>query len=219
MPTIHALMVGINAYPTNPLSGCLNDVKAMEAYLRKMYHGLPGTQLRISRITDEDVVNPTRQNIIDGFSIFGEAQPGDLCLFYFSGHGSFTKAPDEFWTETDGNVESFVCLDSRLPGGRDLVNKEMGFLIAKALEGKSGVLFVAITDCCHSGTITKAFAENKWKERSFAADFTPRSLQDYFGYNQSINGKPAYEVSLANGKKRVTVQQAPHLHLAAAQAD
>lgn len=217
MPTLHALLVGINAYPVSPLSGCLNDVAAMEAYLRKTYEGRGPSALRIQRITDADETKPTRQNIIDGFGFFKKAEAGDVCLFYYSGHGSFSKAPDEFWTERDGYLESFVCTDSRLPGGRDLMNKEMGYLISKALEGKQDVQFVAITDCCHAGTITKALTENKWTERSFVADFTPKKLEDYLGFTDTINGRPAYKIETREGKKTVTVQQARHIHLAASQ--
>jgi hypothetical protein len=215
MPTIHALLVGINAYPISPLRGCINDVNAVEAYLRASYDNAPGLQLRIQRITDEEKIQPTRQNIIDGFGFFKEAKEGDVCLFYYSGHGSFTAAPKEFWTEIDGNLESFVCIDSRLPGGQDLTNKEMGYLIAKTLEGKKDVQFVAITDCCHSGTITKALTENQYIERSMVANFIPANIEDYLGYRDTINGQPAYQDKTENGKRKVTVQQAPHIHLAA----
>lgn len=217
MPTIHALLIGINAYPISPLSGCLNDVASMEEYLQKNHGAQSALQLRTTRITDTVPVKPTRQNIIDKFSFFKIAEPSDVCLFYYSGRGSFTKAPEEFWTERDGYLESFVCIDSRLPGGRDLTNKEVGYLISKVLEKKKDVQFVAITDCCHSGAITKAWAENKWKERSSLTDFTPKKLEDYVGFTDTINGKPAYEISTRDGRKTVTVQQAPHIHLAASQ--
>jgi pimeloyl-ACP methyl ester carboxylesterase len=173
--------------------------------------------LRIKRITDEEPITPTRHNIIEGFGFFSDAKAGDVCLFYYSGHGSFTAAPEEFWTERDGYLESFVCLDSRMPGGRDLTNKEMGYLIARTLEGKPAVDFVAITDCCHSGTITKAMAESKYIERSMPADYIPRNIDSYYGYGSTINGKSAYEDETKDGKRKVTVQQAPHIHLAASQ--
>lgn len=217
MPTIHALLIGINAYPSHPLSGCINDVKAVEAYLKKMYDAQSTFHLRVNRITDEEAIKPARENIIKGFSFFNEAKDGDVCLFYYSGHGSFSKAPEEFWTERDGYLESFVCIDSRLQGGRDLMNKEVGFLISKALENKPGVQFIAITDCCHSGTITKALRENKWKERSFVADFTPKSIESYLGFGETVNGQPAYRIDAAQGKRKVTVQQGKHIHLAASQ--
>jgi hypothetical protein len=218
MPTIHALLIGINAYPTNALSGCINDVKAVETWLQKSFDKDASlVKLRINRITDEDAIQPTRQNIIEGFSFFREAVAGDVCLFYYSGHGSFSAAPEAFWTERDGYLESFVCIDSRLPGGRDLTNKEMGYLIAKTLEGKADVQFVAITDCCHSGTITKAFVENRYTERSMEPDFMPKDLESYLGFGDTINGKPAYKDEMDGDKRKVTVQQAAHIHLAAAQ--
>lgn len=218
MPNVYALLVGINAYSTSPLSGCINDVKAVEAWLQNSFgDNSSPVQLRIKRITDEDIIQPTRQNIIDGFKFFVDAVEGDICLFYYSGHGSFTVAPEAFWTERDGLLESFVCIDSRLPGGSDLTNKEMGYLIAKTLESKKGVHFVAITDCCHSGTITKALVENRYTERTMGANFIPRDIENYLGYDDTINGEAAYKDEMVSGKRRVTVLQAPHIHLAASQ--
>ena len=88
MATIYALLVGINNYPVKPLSGCINDIKAVEDYLQKMYGNSPGITLKINRITDEDSIKPTRANIIAGFDHFKNAGENDTCFFYYSGHGS-----------------------------------------------------------------------------------------------------------------------------------
>jgi len=123
MATIYALLVGINNYPVKPLSGCINDLKAVEDYLQKMYGKNKDITLKIKRITDEDAIQPTRANIITGFNHFNNAGPNDTCFFYYSGHGSWTPAPKEFWSEADMRSESFVCIDSRTPGGKDLMDK------------------------------------------------------------------------------------------------
>lgn len=210
MSAVYALLVGINNYPHKPLSGCINDVNAVQECLQRLY----GTALHVRRLTDQDE-QPTRQNIINAFDFFKDAGNNDICLFYYSGHGSFSPAPQEFWTETDGYGESFVCIDSRMPGGRDLMDKEIGFLIARTMEGKPALSFIAITDCCHSGTITKALAEGNVTTRSYEASFTPRQLEDYLGFGEKVNGIPAY--GLSEDGKRATPVQGRHIHIAAAQ--
>ncbi|HRI60577.1 MAG TPA: caspase family protein [Saprospiraceae bacterium] len=154
MPTLHALLVGINAYP-NPnhvLRGCVNDVqhlhKYLEAYCRSM-----GYTYRPLLLTD---VKATRQAVIDGFEHFQAAEASDCCLFHFSGHGARSAAPEAFWgLEPDHQLESMVCWDSRRPGGHDLMDKELSYLIWQASQGKD-LPFITIMDCCHSGDMRNA---------------------------------------------------------------
>lgn len=211
MPNIYALLVGINAYPIKPLQGCINDVKAMQDCLRTLYGS--NSNLQIKLLTDDTDNKPTRANLIAAFDHFSQAAKGDTCLFYYSGHGSYSPAPAEFWTDTNGFVQSFVCQDSRLPGGTDLMDKEMGYLIWKMMNDKPGTTFVAITDCCHSGTLTKAIDNSGITDRMMQASNVPMAVKDYLGYDATANGQHAYEVS-ADGKK-VTVRQADHIHIAA----
>ena len=81
MTTIYAFLVGINNYPVKPLSGCINDLKAVEEYLKTMYGKNKEVTLNIKRITDEDPIKPTRANIIKGFDHFNNAGSSDTCFF------------------------------------------------------------------------------------------------------------------------------------------
>ncbi|MEJ0029971.1 MAG: caspase family protein [Bacteroidota bacterium] len=92
MPTIHALLIGINGYPISPLKGCINDVEAISAYLSDVAHR-SNTSIRIRTLTDNETEQPTRENIIKSFSHFTNAKDDDVCVFYYSGHGSFSPAP------------------------------------------------------------------------------------------------------------------------------
>lgn len=214
MAKIFALLVGINNYPSKPLQGCINDVDAVETYLQTVY---PKDSLEIKRVTDVDDDKPVRESIIKSFGHFDNAQNDDTCLFYYSGHGSFSPAPEEFWTDSSGFVQSFVCQDSRLPGGMDLMDKEMSFLIWRTMFKKPDITFVAITDCCHSGTITKNIDTTDITDRMMSANSVPARVQDYFGFKVSIDNQPAYTVSksLITGKDKVTVAQGNHIHIAA----
>jgi hypothetical protein len=209
---LHVLVIGIDEYSFAPLRGCVNDASAFKDYLEKIYPvDNPSFELNITDILLNETA--TRQAIIDSFEKFRQAADGDFCVFYYSGHGSSSFAPEEFWTETDRLDESLVCYDSRLPGGKDLIDKELAFLLWKAGQGKK-LNFIVIIDCCHSGNITKdadAYARN----RGASPDYTPRTIEEYYGYGDSVDGKACYKEALVGGKRRVTVAVVPHLLLAA----
>ena len=85
--TIHALLVGIDAYPApiNPLSGCVNDVETFAAYLRQRVDGGKGFALDLRMLTNAEA---TRDAIIRGFrDHLGKAGKDDIALFYYAGHG------------------------------------------------------------------------------------------------------------------------------------
>ncbi len=151
--TLYALFVGIDAYPppVNPLRGCVNDVTRMRDLLAAR---LAGSQDRFAPRLLADA-QATRQGIIEAWrDHLGQAGPGDVALFYYSGHGSQENAPPEFWDfEPDHLNETLVCCDSRLPGGWDLADKELTQLISEV--AANGPHFAVILDCCHSGSGTR----------------------------------------------------------------
>lgn len=166
-PTIYALLVGINEYQGDVprLNGCVNDVKAMCEFLEKRTEGGKFTlNLRVLTAGDPDKPEenkPTRQAVIDGFqNHLGQADAGDVALFYYSGHGSQEKAPPQFWhLEPDHLDETIVCCDSRTEGGWDLADKELAVLIAKVAEKQppeNSPHILVILDACHSGSGTRA---------------------------------------------------------------
>ncbi|HFB99905.1 MAG TPA: caspase family protein, partial [Phaeodactylibacter sp.] len=153
MKKIFALLIGINNYPiaSHRLNGCVSDRNAIHDFFEK-YSTSNGLDYQPLLLTDEEA---TRQGIIDGFTHFEKANDGDICLFYYSGHGSQMPAPKEFWQdELDQKCETIVCHDSRIGQGRDLSDKELSYLIWKCSH-KKNVHFLAIFDCCHAGTITR----------------------------------------------------------------
>ncbi|HEY6901502.1 MAG TPA: caspase family protein, partial [Puia sp.] len=207
MASIFAVLVGINDYPFKPLQGCINDVDAVEGYLKSNY---PADRLNIRRLTDNGPIKPTRQGLIDAFDFFADAKPGDTCLFYYSGHGSFSPAPAGLDNNGELYVQSFVCLDSRGEGGKDLVDKEMAYLIWRRVRSHPDVHFVAITDCCHSGTITKGWIDDSRVTDRMASPgigHVPATLEEYVGFSDSD--------FYTKGAAGYFAGQAKHIHLAA----
>lgn len=202
MAQIFTLQIAINDYP-NRVDKLQQPVKDLEKFNQFLSHKLSGPfQSKI--LLNQDA---TRQNIIRGFNHFSQAKRGDVCLFYFAGHGSRTLAPFEFEeVAADGMIESIVCYDSRLSGGYDLTDKEISYLIHQATQ--RGAHFLAIMDCCFSGDITRKEEDFLGELRTLAPSHTPRRVEDFEGFS-------SYQ-STPNGSYRVPIGR--HVLLSASAA-
>ena len=210
--TIFVLLVGIDAYPApvNRLNGCVNDVTRMR-------------ELLAARVSDaHDCFAPlvlaneqaTRQGIIDAWrSHLGQAGPGDVALFYYSGHGSQENAPPEFWDfEPDRLNETLVCHDSRLPGGWDLADKELAQLISEVAANSPH--FTVILDCCHSGSGTRDVDEVT--PRHHMADRRIRPIASYIVTPAQVAGLQGTKQSTASpARPRAAIASGRHILLAA----
>ncbi|MCB9285104.1 MAG: caspase family protein [Lewinellaceae bacterium] len=184
MPTLHALLIGIDKYP-NPrhqLQGCVRDQLALRQYLQQLAQGA-GYKLDLVELMDEAA---TRAAVIQAFEHFQKAGDDDICLLSYSGHGSRNDAHEAFWhLEPSRFNQSLVLWDSRTEGGRDLMDKELSYLIWKATNGKSAP-FVAIMDCCHSGSGTRDSEGMRSRMAEKGNDL--RSLEEMEGYSSYEKG-------------------------------
>lgn len=199
MPTLYALFVAINDYPDprHRLDGCVNDMQLFRDYLES-YCAKSGLGFLPLVLADADA---TRDNFIKGFELFQPAGEGDTCLLFYAGHGARCESPEAFWHLSPSRmVESIVCWDSRQPGGRDLMDKELSFLIWQATKDKKAH-FLLITDCCHSGSITRGVKERRIREVGEAAP-----PDAYLGFEHY---RPA-------GEGRYSPPRGQYVHLAAA---
>ncbi|MDX1666470.1 MAG: caspase family protein, partial [Saprospiraceae bacterium] len=203
--TIFALLVAIDNYPISRhrLQGCINDRNALRNYLEKRFSGHEETTLKIKVLSDAEA---TREGIIRAFRHFDQAKDGDLCIFYFSGHGSRAPAPPEFWhLDPDRMNESLVCYDSRLRRGKDLMDKEISYLIWKATHDRPNIHFLSLFDCCHSGTITKEISVTP---RMAEPSHVPTQLRDYTGFE-------TYKKTQIDGQEAVSPPSGRYVQLAA----
>lgn len=187
---IYVLAVGINSYksPTiPPLRGCVNDVIALEEFLKK-HVATNGDKLHIKILVNEQA---TRQAIIDGFyKHLSHASSSDVVLFYYSGHGSQEYARQEFWhLEPDHLNETLVCWDSRTDGIWDLADKELAKLIAEVSQNHPH--FIVILDCCHSGGGTRCGTDASVVKytgvRTVSTESRERPLSSFIFSEEEIN--------------------------------
>ena len=155
--TLYAVLVGINVYDgdVRNLHGCEYDTRMMRRFLRQ-YAAANDLKLDAHTLFDGDA---TREAVIKSFGHFREAGPDDLCVFYYSGHGSEVLAPPELaHLQADGKLQTLVCHDSRTTA-QDLTDKEISHLIWEATTDEQGedrgTHFLAVFDSCHSGSVSR----------------------------------------------------------------
>lgn len=143
-----AVLVGINRYRIGgaDLRGCVNDVKNLSAALQEFY-GFKKNDLTI--LTDDQATKTAIEDAVKGLVV--DAEPGDVVLFHYSGHGS--NVPDDNGDEADERDE-ILCptdLDWKKPLRDDWLRRTFD-------KTKKGVSLTVIMDCCHSGTATRVIS-------------------------------------------------------------
>lgn len=227
----YAAFVGINAYSRGALSGCIHDVLKMDLLFRQQAAQQPGMEYlpayylapnaaderqiaayRESQHTALEYEAPTFANITTKlFGHFDRAGEGDVCVLFYSGHGSQTDAPEEFHYANPGRkLETLVCADSRTTA-RDLIDKELAYLVWKAFS-KTKAHCLVIMDCCHSGNNTRALVNEDDVQFRFQPAARNRvAFKDFIGYGDL----DFYTVE--EGRATITIPR--YVHLAACRSD
>jgi hypothetical protein len=161
-PKKFALVIGIDKYEISPLLGCVKDAERFRDALIN-YSGF--RQENIEMLTDEAATyKAILQTIVRHYQ---KAQPGDLFVFYFSGHG--TLFPDEQSADLDekatieppnlipGKYDGAICpidVDSEInssgkPWENLLLDDTLAWHFSRFASKGCAVIF--ISDSCHSG--------------------------------------------------------------------
>lgn len=129
-----ALVVGIDDYPGSPLSGCVNDAKAIAGVLASHGDGDRNFSVKLLTAPPEGAVNrATLRGVIE--QLFEGAC--DTALFYFSGHGLVKSTGGYIVTPDAKRYDEGVSMDEILA-------------LANQSQAKDKVIFL---DCCHSGAL------------------------------------------------------------------
>ena len=137
----NALLIGCN-YIGSPyeLYGCINDTNDIKNLLQSKYNFN-----NITILTDNTIIKPTRDNILNEFkNLLINSKSGDILFFSFSGHGSQTY--DISSDENDNLDEIIITSDMKY-----IIDDEFNKLITEYL--KDGVKLFALFDSCHSGSM------------------------------------------------------------------
>ncbi|HEX6426666.1 MAG TPA: caspase family protein, partial [Niastella sp.] len=207
---LYATLIGINAYEkARSLNGCIKDILNADRFLRHLCSQQQGSldynplyllaphtsdkleieQYKTTEKVAFDPVNPTFENVTGrAFDHLAQASGNDICLLYYSGHGSFINAAPEFWhSKATHQSETLVCVDSR-SGSRDLIDKELAYLLHKTLQDKPDVHCLVIMDCCHSGNnsreVDQSLVSPQYRQESPSNQQV--SIENYLGYKEKF---------------------------------
>jgi hypothetical protein len=183
-----ALCIGINNYPGThmDLNGCINDANDWAAEL-------DGRAFAVSTLIDKEA---TKAAMVAAFKkVIGGAGSGDLVIITFSGHGTYV--PETNGDELDGLDEALCPYDLQTGGGA-LIDDEIHALFAARA---AGVRLVLISDSCHSGTVTRAAADDADSDRDVPRPrFMP--MGNWLPADQlprGVSGKPLPTVAVTSG--------------------
>lgn len=131
-----ALVVGINNYPTCPLTGCLNDAEAIKDLLTNNGNGDPN--FAVWKKDDVATKGELRDLIEQCFS--GDA---DVALFYYSGHGHIDSVGGYLVTPDFTNHDYGVSLQDVLTIANNSKCKERIIILDSCYSGFMGSISTA----------------------------------------------------------------------------
>jgi hypothetical protein len=167
------------------LCGPAKDIQDMNAILKSKYGFTEIKILRDQEATREAILQTITKHLVD------DARPGDIALFFYSGHGS--KVKNSASNEDDKYDESLVPADS-YRGARDIRDKELAELYHKALD--KGVILTVISDSCHSGSNARG-SGYPIQERVRALPFDENDVNDGKRRDKSPEDRGALVLSAA----------------------
>ncbi|KAF9529621.1 caspase domain-containing protein [Crepidotus variabilis] len=151
---LSALVIGIDSYQhqaIGPLRGAVNDAREITEYLQQEL-GIPPS--RIIYLVNQLA---TREGIIDAFVNKLQKLPGlergSPLLIYFAGHGARVMIDNNTRQEMEALIP-YDC-DSFWGGAtHPILDKTISSLVESVYE-RIGDNILFISDCCHSGSITR----------------------------------------------------------------
>jgi hypothetical protein len=159
-----ALVVGVGQYKNDivpDLDGPPNDAKRFYNLLTEVNgYGFPPENVCLL-LNEQATTANFKQSFDKG--LVERAQPNDVAVFYYAGHGSQT--PDKNGDEADNSDETLMFHDARTDGIHDLLDDELNQMLARLHKKTSHI--VVILDSCNSGTATRGPEAGTVKARFF----------------------------------------------------
>lgn len=173
LPTLHALLIGIDGYRPNrlykSLRGAVGDINLIESFLRQTLQVPPECIYRLTSANQDDPallaprakdIEPTYENIVSAFDqITKTAQPGEQVYVHYSGHGGRAVTAYPLLKQgIEQSNESIVPMDiGDTAAGRYLRDVEIATLLKRMTD--KGLIVTVVLDSCHSGGATRGDAE------------------------------------------------------------
>lgn len=144
-----ALLCGINAYPKQPLRGCVNDAQSLRDLLVSQFD-FRSEDIHLLRDA-EGIKSRVRQ---EWQWLTAAAAPGDTLVFHFSGHGSNVR--DQNGDESDGRDEITCLYDMDFDDPNTYILDDEWYEWVRQVRRDANLIIVK--DTCHSGGSSRAMA-------------------------------------------------------------
>jgi hypothetical protein len=154
-----ALCVGVDDYPTSPLTGCVSDSAAWASVLSAQ--GFDVTAVSQTDATAAGLRALLREAV-------SRTQTGDVLVFQFAGHG--VRIVDQ-GNADEPEDEAFVPID--FPVNGFIRDDEIRLLMDDLPAGANATVIV---DCCHSGGLARMLPTPLSDERPREIRMTPELL-------------------------------------------
>lgn len=178
-----ALVVGIDNYPSSPLSGCVADANTISELLEYNGDGSPNfSVVKLIAPTMEVSAGVLLEKIKELFS--GEA---DTALFFFAGHGIL---------DPDINAGYLVTQDGKNPHWGISLESILTLANAAYPKIRSSVI---VLDCCHSGYAGEIPALGQGKPSIIGTGVTILTACKREGYAGEENGQGIFTTMLIDG--------------------
>ncbi|MEM7659870.1 MAG: caspase family protein [Bacteroidota bacterium] len=214
---LFGLFVAIDQYQhVSNLGGCKADITQVLSYFQELSSesfSFQPKKLFDDQATKAGIVSAFKSHLID------QAGPGDVALFYFSGHGAQEHAHKMWWkVEPDRFLEGLVCHDTGKNAETMLIDKEQRYLIWQL--SQKGCDIITIFDSCHSADNTRSLqGEVEMPKRRIAAKMPERKWSEFIFADTSTYGfSPTYtEQDFRDHAIDDVLKQGRHIQIAACQ--
>ena len=130
-----ALLVGIDDYPNEPLTGCVADAKAVARILEHNEDGTPNFECRALLSSS---VSVSRGRLRHELETLFQKRDIDTAVFFFAGHGAHSDAfGGHLVTQDASHRDEGVAMEQVIALANDSPSREK----------------IVVLDCCHAGAI------------------------------------------------------------------
>ncbi|KAK0435906.1 caspase domain-containing protein [Armillaria borealis] len=166
-----AVLIGIDAYQSNPLHGCVSDASLMKKFLIEDV-GVPDHRIQcllgFENPTPGGPLIPSRANIVNTLRSLidnPEIERNDNIIVYYAGHGASYSCSEHFSTAESGCQTGSCPIQALCPIDRDTMDsnehwipdiseRELNVLLTQISLAK-GHHITFITDCCYASSFDR----------------------------------------------------------------
>ncbi|KAK0231625.1 hypothetical protein IW262DRAFT_495713 [Armillaria fumosa] len=156
-----AVLIGIDAYQSNPLQSCVSDALTMKRSLTEKFE-VPEDNIQCllgiknpipgSMTPSRDIIVNTLYSIVHN----DEIQLGDNIIIYYAGHGSSYRCSQQCTPKSTSHICPIeaMCPIDRGTMDPDISDRELNALFTQIFCAK-GYKTTFFADCCYSGGVSR----------------------------------------------------------------